>query len=436
MARSKPVWGGAHHAVIPVPPPPFLRKQESGHANLTWTEYWRKTHTRIKNAEIDMRFDFIPFFNPGENIPWDRTVVMMREQTRIGEEAGFKTVWLTEHHFAHNGYLNATPNPVLMCADLAAHSKKIRVGQAPVVLPDWHPLRVAEDVALLDNMTNGRVDFGCAKGINERATLQFHPDADRRDDKKCYRMFRECLEIVIKAWTEEPFTHKGEFYEFPVPGWHETNRMFYPLDNRYHKKDGEYIGMYIHPRPFQQPHPPVWLMSNAPFTYEFAGRSGYNMIAMSSPQGNLKACWSAYEEAAKASGNLNINVVDHLGMCVVIYVADSMKQAAEVIRPSINKYYELLSGTRPGGEWMKKFYLNKNEELCQADANMEWFDFLMSRDIIWVGTTDYVAEKIEKYRDEVNVHHIMLLQQFPGVVYSDIVKSMTRFSEQVLTRFQ
>jgi alkanesulfonate monooxygenase SsuD/methylene tetrahydromethanopterin reductase-like flavin-dependent oxidoreductase (luciferase family) len=381
-----------------------------------------------------MRFDFIPFFNPGEIIPWTQTVAMMREQTQIGEDAGFKTVWLTEHHFAHNGYLNATPNPVLMCADLAAHSKKIRVGQAPIVLPDWHPLRVAEDVALLDNMTDGRVDFGVAKGINERTTLQFNINADRRDDKKCYRLFRECLDIVIKAWTEDPFTHKGEFYEFPVPGWHETNRMFLPHDNRYHKDDGEYIGMYVHPRPVQQPHPPVWLMSNAPFTYEFAGRSGYNVIAMSSPKGNLRACWSAYEEAAnKTLGK--VNLAEKLGMCVVIYVADTMEQAAEVIRPSINKYYELLSGTRPSGEWMKKAYLNKDEELSAEDADKDWFDFLMERNIIWVGTADYVSDKIEEYRDEVNVNHIMLLQQFPGVEYSKILQNMDKFAEHVMPRF-
>ena len=106
-----------------------------------------------------MRFDFSPFFNPGENIPWDRVAEMMREQTQLAEDAGFTTVWLSEHHFAHNGYMNAPPNPILMGADLAAHSKKIRVGQCPVVLPDWHPLRVAEDVALLDNLTQGRVEF-------------------------------------------------------------------------------------------------------------------------------------------------------------------------------------------------------------------------------------------------------------------------------------
>ncbi len=382
-----------------------------------------------------MRFDFIPFFNPGETIPWTQTVAMMREQTQVGEEAGFKTVWLTEHHFAHNGYLNATPNPVLMCADLAAHCKKIRVGQAPIVLPDWHPLRVAEDVALLDNMTDGRVDFGAAKGINERATLQFNIDADRRDDKKCYRLFRESLDIVIKAWTEDPFTHKGEFYEFPVPGWHETNRMFLPHDNRYHNDDGEYVGMYIHPRPVQQPHPPVWLMSNAPFTYEFAGRSGYNVVAMSSPKGNLRACWNAYKEAADKTHGKLLDPGENLGMCVVIYVADTMEQAAQVIRPSINKYYELLSGTRPSGEWMKKAYLNKDEELSDEDAKKDWFDFLMERKIIWVGTADYVAERIEEFRDDVNVNHIMLLQQFPGVDYSKILKSMDLFSEYVMPRF-
>ncbi len=71
-----------------------------------------------------MRFDFVPFFNPGENISWDRVVKMMREQTQIAEQGDFTTVWLTEHHFAHNGYLNAPPNPIMMSLDLASHSKK------------------------------------------------------------------------------------------------------------------------------------------------------------------------------------------------------------------------------------------------------------------------------------------------------------------------
>ena len=84
---------------------------------------------------------------------------------------------------------------------------------------------------------------------------------------------------------------------------------------------------------------------------------------------------------------------------------------------------------------MKKAYLNKGEELSAADAESDWFDFLMSRNIIWVGTADYVAEKMQDYRDDVNVNHIMLLQQFPGIPFEKIIASMDKFSEHVMPRF-
>ena len=267
-----------------------------------------------------MRFDFVPFFNPDENIPWNRVVKMMREQTQLAEQADFTTVWLTEHHFAHNGYLNASPNPIMMSCDLAAHSKKIRVGQAPVVLPDWHRIRVAEDISLLDNMTDGRVDFGVARGINERVTLQFNIEADRRDKEKSYRLFIESLEIILKAWTQTAFTHKGEVYEFPVPGWKETNRFLMPLEEEYHNKDGEYSAMYVHPRPYQQPHPPVWLMSNTPHTYKMAAENGFNVIGMSSPPNKLLSCWDAYCSVDSVNGK-TLKRGDGVGVCVVIYLS-------------------------------------------------------------------------------------------------------------------
>ena len=153
-----------------------------------------------------MRFDLIANFSPGETIPWTRTLEMIREQTGLAEQAGFTTSWFTEHHFAHNGYMNAPPNPIQMCTHIAARFDKIRVGTCPVVLPDWHPLRVAEDIAMLDNMSLGRVDFGVAKGINERATIQFNVEGDRRDNDKVMRLYLESLEIIHKAWTNEAFT--------------------------------------------------------------------------------------------------------------------------------------------------------------------------------------------------------------------------------------
>ena len=383
-----------------------------------------------------MRFDFIPFFNPGENIPWIETAKMMREQTQLAEDASFETVWLTEHHFAHNGYLNAPPNPILMCADLAAHSKKIRVGQSPVVLPDWHPLRVAEDIAVLDHLTEGRVDFGASKGINERVCIQFNKDADRRDNKKSNDLFKECLDIILKAWTEDPFKYEGQFYKFPEPGWKETNRFFNPLDKKYHKEDGEYIGMYIHPKPFQQPHPPVWLMSNTPQTYNLAGMKGYNVIGMSNPINKLNTCWEQYKSSALKHRNDKIDLGKNVGICVIIYVADSLEEARRDVEQSINLYYEFLSGSRPSGEWSRKSYLDEGAELTNNDLNNSWFDFLLDHDLIWVGDSKYIKEKINYYIESINLQHIVLLQQFPGIEYKKILKSMNLFSEKVIPYFK
>lgn len=382
-----------------------------------------------------MRFDIIPFFNPGETIPWDRTIKMMREQTAIAEQAGFTTAWFTEHHFAHNGYLNAPPNPILMGADIAAHCKKIRVGQAPVVLPDWHPLRVAEDVAMLDNMTEGRVDFGVAKGINERATLQFNRNADRRDNDTCFRLYQESLQVILKAWTQEAFTHKGEFYQFPVPGWKETNRFFAPLDRRYHAEDGEYSAMYLHPRPYQKPHPPIWLMSNAPPTFQFAGTNGMNVISMAAPPGRLLDCWRPYRDAVSAATGRKAAIGEGVGVCTSLYVGESMEEADRTARAAINGYYEFLCGSRPSGEWTRKMYLEDGAELSSFDRDADWFDFLQAHDIIWVGDADYVAGKIEAARAATGLNHLVALQQFPGVPYAKIRASWERLGAHVVPRF-
>ncbi len=382
-----------------------------------------------------MRFDFIPFFNPGENIPWDRVLGMMREQTHIAEQANFATVWVTEHHFAHNGYLNAPPNPILVCADLAAHSMTIRVGQAPVVLPDWHPLRVAEDVAMLDNMTGGRVDFGAAKGINERVTLQFNAEADRRNDEKSYALFRESLDIILKAWTQDPFSYKGRFYQFPVPGWQEPNRFFAPYDKRYYAEDGEFIGMYIHPRPFQKPHPPVWLMSNAPYTHTFAAENGYKVICFAASLSSIHDCWVAYRDALSVKENRSASLGEGVAICTSVFVAETMEEADRTIRPSINGYFEYISGSRPRGDWSRQGYLEKGQQLTSRDRDSDWFDFLQDHGIIWIGTADYVASKIQERREKIGLNHFVALQQYPGVPYETILKSKTKFIEKVMSRF-
>ena len=290
-------------------------------------------------------------------------------------------------------------------------------------------------MAMLDNMTLGRADFGVAKGINERQTIQFNPDADRRDNDKVMRLHQECLEIILKAWTNEAFTHHGEFYQFPVPGWKETNRFFQPLDSRYHADDGEYKAMYVHPRPYQDPHPPVWLMSNAPPTFELAGSKGWGVISMASGPKRTQACWEPYRAALSKFRGYDAKLGEGVGVCTSFYVGETMEEAVNTIRPAVNAYYELLGGARPMGEWTKHGYLDIGEEMSAADEDLDWFDFLNARGIIIVGDAQFVAERIAQSREAIGLDHLVLMQQFMGVPYNKILASLERLIEHVVPKF-
>jgi alkanesulfonate monooxygenase SsuD/methylene tetrahydromethanopterin reductase-like flavin-dependent oxidoreductase (luciferase family) len=288
---------------------------------------------------------------------------------------------------------------------------------------------------MLDNMSLGRVDFGVAKGINERSTIQFNRDADRRDNERVMRLYQESLEIILKAWTNEAFTHEGEFYQFPVPGWRETNRFFQPLDPRYHGADGEYKAIYVHPRPVQQDHPPVWLMSNAPPTFQLAGEKGWGVISMSAGHKKTLACWEPYREALSKREGRAVRLGEGVGVCTAFYVGESMEEAVRTIRPAINAYYEFLGGSRPAGEWTKHGYLDIGEEMTPEDEAMDWFDFLNRRGVIVVGDAEYVVDRFAEKQESIGLDHLMLMQQYTGVSYEKILASWERLFEHVVPKF-
>ena len=213
--------------------------------------------------------------------------------------------------------------------------------------------------------------------------------------------------------------------------------MFQPLDERYHRPhDGEYVGMYVHPRPYQDPHPPVWLMSNTPGTYQHAGANGMNVIGMANPVGKIRTCWDEYQRAASVQRQRETTFGEGVGICVMIYVAESAEQAAEDIRESTNIFYEIMNGWRPSGEWALRSYLDDDEELTAKDRDGDWYDFLLAHDIVWAGSAEYVVEKIERFQEELGLAHIMLIEPFVGLPYEKILKSMTLFGERVIPRLK
>ena len=120
-----------------------------------------------------------------------------REITEYCDNNKWNSIWYTEHHFNHEG-METCPNPLLMSADAAARTKQIRIGQACNVITFHNPIRMAEDIAMLDQMSNGRIEFGIGRGIYGREAINMNVEADLKDQAKNFRLFEETLTIIKK----------------------------------------------------------------------------------------------------------------------------------------------------------------------------------------------------------------------------------------------
>jgi alkanesulfonate monooxygenase SsuD/methylene tetrahydromethanopterin reductase-like flavin-dependent oxidoreductase (luciferase family) len=131
---------------------------------------------------------------------------------RAVDDLGYATLWLAEHHFQHEGY-ECVPNIPLLAVDLAHRTRRVRIGCAFNIVPTWHPLRLAEDYAMADILTGGRVVFGVGRGYHSREVETFgNPMLDAEANRE---LFEEQVEVILKAFNNESFSHHGKRYTIP-----------------------------------------------------------------------------------------------------------------------------------------------------------------------------------------------------------------------------
>ena len=377
-----------------------------------------------------MRFDGNVFYHLLERYPPDLLMEEWREEASLFDQAGFTTIWIGEQHF-----WIAAPNPVLINTHLATHTKRLRVGQSACVLPDWHPIRLAEDLALLDNMTRGRLDVGIARGVNTLAGITFNADADRRDQARNYALFSETLDVLIKAWTEDAFVHQGRFYNFPPTGWKEQGPRIYSDDPAHYTPDGEIIALPVRPKPYQKPHPPIWQAADSTASYAFAAERGHATTCLSRSFEGVREAWTTYKETASRVWGRDVPMGRSadgktLNVMRTCYVAETQEQAEREAREGINRWYDVTTGLNPSRG--KQSCVASWEELKDRDLNAEWFDFLQEKEIIWVGSPEYVAERIDRLRTELNCAHVTLWPNPVGLPYKKVMHSLELFAERVI----
>jgi alkanesulfonate monooxygenase SsuD/methylene tetrahydromethanopterin reductase-like flavin-dependent oxidoreductase (luciferase family) len=232
----------------------------------------------------------------------------------LAETLGFDGIWLAERHFSPPGNAALIPSigsaPLLMAAALATRTSRLRIGTAVLLLPLGHPVRLAEEVATLDHLSQGRLELGIGRSSFPRAYTGYNVPYEESRER-----FREYLEIMRLAWTRPRFSYTGKFYTC---------------------QDLEVL-----PTPYQQPHPPLHHAAATRDTFVAVGTMGLSLLValIGTPMSALTAVIPTYQAAWRAASQPGQGEVR---LRLPIYVAETMQQAQADPYPSVMQYYKRL----------------------------------------------------------------------------------------------
>jgi natural product biosynthesis luciferase-like monooxygenase protein len=293
------------------------------------------------------------------------------EQSAYGEELGFDSVWLAEHHFHSFGGILSSP-PVIGAA-IAQRTSKIRIGTAVALLPYHNPLRIAEDYATLDCLSDGRLEFGIGHGFIKWESLTFGTPLEELRER-----FQENLAIILKAWSDPKFTHEGRFY-------------------RYDKVE-------LLPRRVQKPYPTIWLgATSTSESFEFAGRSGFHLmlIPFLHEIDELRRMVELYLKGRRAAG-YDPNTARVIAM-YHIYVGENSAEARATAEPALAAYHAAAAEARnlTQGIPEPESYRTHNEH--RAKMRKLTFNDLVAQNRVLVGDAAEVREKVAHVRERLHL---------------------------------
>jgi alkanesulfonate monooxygenase SsuD/methylene tetrahydromethanopterin reductase-like flavin-dependent oxidoreductase (luciferase family) len=243
-----------------------------------------------------------------------------REVAQLMDELDYYCLWTAEHHFQREGY-EVLPNLILLSTWLATQTRKLKFGCAFNVVPMWHPVRLAEDYAMADILTDGRVIFGVGRGYHTREVESF--GAPMLDNDANRELFEEQMEVILKCFDEEAFSHQGKHYTIPPPVPYRG----------YELKEITCV-----PRPIHRP-VEIWQPIASGKTLPYIARRGIKGMVTLNGQKIFDDVARAYrEEAAKAGRNLQLG--EDLCWGVGLYLADTVEEAIRRVEPAHDERYK------------------------------------------------------------------------------------------------
>jgi len=310
------------------------------------------------------------------------------EEIQYSEEMGFDYCLIAEHHFSNYGN---SPAPLLQALDIGQRTKRLKIATGILVLPIWQPLRLAEEVAVLDNLIDGRFICGVGRGYQPHEFARFGITVPESRDR-----FSESLDVMIKAWTQdESFTYNGEYIKIPneVTVW---------------------------PKPQQKPHPPLWLAGTSVDSMQLAAK--WDMMPLTTGllggdgmQAHLASLIHARMDLGKSIDGIE------LGMQAITHVAESDEEAREQV-----KYARWQN--RAGRALGRLAVTNGKVDVTPYEGEPDDNRFM---ERLYFGSPETLIEKFKKAA-ELGVTHVSCWSMFGGIEHEKIMRSIRLMGEKVI----
>jgi len=337
--------------------------------------------------------------------PHQRYEELWRE-LQLCDELGYDYAFCVEHHFRPDESWISSPSVYIVGA--AARTRKIRVGSMGYIVPLYHPLRLAEEIALVDQMVGGRMELGLVPGINADYFKPFGFDYNLRKSPTL-----EFVDYLRAAYGQtQPFSFQGEV--------HRTETALLAV------------------QPVQKPHPPLWMMSRDPQTLEFCARNaispGYFLVY---PRADAAPRYRKFLADWAAAGHRQRPKIAY---CTIVYVDETDQKALDIALPRAARAYEgFLPPAKPGETFeqrardhSKKFIGRGEPGASEIMANLFDADYLMKHELVFIGSAKTVAEKIRAAAESGLFNVFMGEFNFSDLPEPELMRSIRMFGEKVI----
>lgn len=331
---------------------------------------------------------------PGCGIAWSEPYQDMLRCLPRAEELGYRSMYLATHHAKTDGLC---PGPLPALGAAAAVTKTMKIGTAVMLVPMYAPLKLAEDIAVLDNISEGRFILGVAPGY---VATEFAAHGIPREER--VGRFEEALDLMIAAWTQDEFEFNGKYYRVPRT--------------------------VMTPKPVQKPYPQIWYGVSAKSSLKRAAKR--HAIQIMSPRhgiAELQAHYAPYEAAAQEIGW----TIPERPIIRQVFVASTLQKAEALAAPAIEHLYrEVYGKASAAGDRV----LRNDDGSPITDHHQVNFDTFKARYI--VGTPEFAINEIIKYRDGLGCTEMVCWMHMPGIRGADVMTSVELFAQEVMPVFQ